>query len=210
MTDAHLRAEIVRLSTGVERGDVDAMARIAAAIAAIHAITVDVRTRMPAGVGGLANWQRRAIVVPPIDSVESFAVFLHEAGHILAGPCTDRTPHRRDHAVREWHRCLACEVDAWERAMALVPFTRAMHGRLRQCLATYRRTTIGPKAAVEALDAISGTVTWARAKQARVRFNDKLAFVERLKTEAKRERRTMGAALDGRQALVDRWRRESA
>jgi hypothetical protein len=134
-----------------------------------HNIKVEWRTAMPDGVAAYAISRRRTIVVPPIVSDQDFAVCLHEAGHCIAGKCSNKEPHRRNPAVTDWWHCVACETEAWEIAMRIAPFTEAMHEHLRRCLATYRRITPASAAAVTTLDHVASFTGYAKAKQARLR-----------------------------------------
>ena len=59
-----------------------------------------------------AAWSRaRKIHVRPIVDAETFAVALHEIGHILAGECSRREPHRP--VIEDGcYLCIACETSA--------------------------------------------------------------------------------------------------
>jgi hypothetical protein len=115
----------------------------------------------------LAWWPARRIHIRPIVDDGTFAVALHEIGHILAGKCSRREPHRP--TIEDgFHLCLACETDAWERAMQLAPFSRAMHDRLKASLMSYKRRITANPSAIAVLDAISNRVGFLRHRQDRV------------------------------------------
>jgi hypothetical protein len=57
----------------------------------------------------------------------SIAAAFHEIAHGLCGPCPKKEPHRRvRRRYEKGSNCLQCEVLAWQRALALVPFTPGM------------------------------------------------------------------------------------
>jgi hypothetical protein len=173
--DGARRAEIERLlPTMTVAEQARAYTEIAESLALEHDYTIEWRrpSAMPKGASAYADWSRRRIVVPtiegPIDQVEQrFAIKLHEAGHILAGPCRG-ADHQPDPTVKDWHHCLRCETLAWERAMELWPFSREMFGRLQWSLGTYRRKTPGPATAVAALDRQCSNLTYAEHVHRRV------------------------------------------
>ena len=182
--DGALNRELV----DVERGQVPAMRRVISLLAERHNFTIEVREAMPDGAVAFAQCGRRNIVIPPIVDAETFAVALHEAGHILAERCTRRAPHQPDPTVTRWSHCLKCETDAWEQAMRLVPFSKEMHDRLRSALKTYRRSTPGPASEVQRLDELSGTIAWRLDQQRRRKWQMRCDAVARWKTELERER----------------------
>jgi hypothetical protein len=180
----------------VEAVNIAAMRKTVGLLAKKHRFTVEVRTTMPSGASAYADSRRRNIVVPPITDEDTFAVCLHEAGHILAGECPRREPHRPDPTVTRWHHCLECEVSAWQHAMQLIPFSRAMHERLAESLQSYRRSTPGSAAAVERLDRLAGSVSWAEDVSRRRREREREAFAahwrkkeEQLERQARAKRR---------------------
>ena len=179
-----LRAVDLRLETvtrAVETGSIVAMRKMIEFLAEKYRFTVETRTRMPAGAAAYANWRTRKIVVPPITDEETFAVNLHEIGHILQGQCPNREPHRVDPSVREWWHCLECESDAWRRALRLAPFSKEMFARLQSSLRHYRRTTPGSAEAKQRLDQVAGTVMWATEKQRWDRWKWMTQRMERLR-----------------------------
>jgi hypothetical protein len=163
----------------IEVGNVAAMRKAVDLLAKKHRFTVEVQhatTDSDASSYAYAQWHLRKIVIPPIEDSESFSVALHEIGHIVVGECPRSEPHRPDPTVTRWHACLACESDATEVAMRLVPFSPEMHAKLSRCLKTYRRSTPGPESEKERLDRIAGTVFYAEQKQARLKWQ---AMLER-------------------------------
>jgi hypothetical protein len=161
-----------QLSTAMplaQAGDVAAMRVVGACLVEKHDVTVEERTVMPEGVAAFANAATRTIVVPPMTDAVTFAHRIHEIGHVLAGECSGREPHRRDPTVKSWTHCLKCETDAWEIAMRLVPFSRPMHDTLRSGLRTYRRTTPAPYSEVVRLERLSGTLAWLEDRQRRMK-----------------------------------------
>jgi hypothetical protein len=174
-----IRPRLEAALRAAEAGSVDGMRQVIALIGEPDRITVDVRQQMPEGASAFAIWQTRTIVIPPIVDGETFAVALHEAGHVLAGDCTGREPHRPDRSVTRWHHCIACEVNAWAEALKLAPFSRAMFERLQQSLRTYRRTTPAAAAEIARLDRVAGTVNWALEREKRRRFAEMEARLAR-------------------------------
>ena len=122
-------AEVLRLMPDVERGDIDAMRKVATIVQAKYGFHVVERTVMPAGAAAFFNWDTRTATVPPITDAESFAVRLHEFGHGIAGKCPQREPHRRDLRVTAWWNCVPCENAGWFCAGNEVPFTLPMFRR---------------------------------------------------------------------------------
>jgi hypothetical protein len=153
-----------------EAGVPGALVRVCELIEAKHGIRVECRTDIPGDAYAYADWSRRTIVLPPGDDDENCAVRLHEDGHIIAGQCTGREPHRPDPSVTRWHHCIACETEAWRIAMTLVPFSREMHARLRRSLQSYRRKTPASPEALKQLDQVAGTVAWATERHKRKRW----------------------------------------
>jgi hypothetical protein len=159
--------------------------RLIEALAQRQKITIEWRERMPVGAAAFANWRKRLIVIPPIgvnhDIDVDLAIALHEMGHIRAGACTNREPHRRDPQVRDWWHCIACETAAWREGMTLYPFTREMFARLQQSLRTYRSKTPAPTEAIAALDRLKGNLTWHEDKQRRRTWQMRLDLVKQWK-----------------------------
>jgi hypothetical protein len=135
---------------------------------------------MPPGASAYADWRTRTITCPPVCDAESFAVALHECGHLIAGVCRGEG-HYRDPAVRAWHHCLACERLAWSHAIRLsrpIPWSRVMQARLRRSLEIYRRQTPAwPRVKAEA----------ARLTLERSRLEEMQARLTRLTTMAERQ-----------------------
>ena len=87
-----------------------------------------------AAINGYAWRRARRIEASPCVSAESYGVLLHEAGHIV-DPCS-RHP---DPTVSKGGPCVACEIRAWEWAIATgVEWTPSMQRELSFSLATYR------------------------------------------------------------------------
>ena len=134
----------------------------------------------------LARGLREVSIPPPIDH-SAFAIALHEVGHCLAGPCAGS--HHQAQREGRTHRCLECERLAWEKARMLVPFSRAMFEKLRQCLSTYRRgRTPAPPAAKQRADREMGFVQWGLEHQRRIKWQARVDAVARWKRELERER----------------------
>jgi hypothetical protein len=115
--------------------------------------------------------------VPPPHDDESFAIALHEAGHVVVGPCTGGPLHfnRR----RATSACLECERLATEQAKRWVPFTPRMTECLRSALKTYRRSVPAPAAALQRADEALGRVSALKQRLARVRFAEREAQLAR-------------------------------
>ena len=152
--------------------------RLVTALELTHRITTTWTTAQPAS----ARITARHVVAPPITTPESLAVWLHEAGHVLAGPCPKRAPHldsdgrtldekiedsvrRREGRVRS---CVACETAASLKALALAPFSREMHARLAKALQSYLRETPATAAARAHARRFVSEDEWRRALHERV------------------------------------------
>jgi hypothetical protein len=113
---------------------------------------------------------------------------LHEYGHCIAGACTGRSPHFRDPFEPDWHMCLQCELEAWQAACDLIPFTRAMHRRLQSSLDIYREKTPGTAAAIEAVDRLADFRTgFFEPREAREAMQQKYELAAQWITETRRE-----------------------
>ena len=147
-------------------------------IARAYGVSVEMSKSIPAGTYAFSNWSQRRITLPPdwADSSEGLAAFLHETGHIIAGPCPKTAPHQGHRVDQRWWHCLACETVAWERAMHTAPFSRAMFHRLQGALRTYRRTTPGPPEAKDALRRVASDSYYAARVQARAEHERRLAM----------------------------------
>jgi len=165
---------------------VAAMNTAVALLAERHQLKVDVRAVMPEGAVAFAHWQTRTIVIPPIVDSVSFATALHEIGHVLQGACPDREPHRRDRSDHAWWCCVACEADAWRRALTLAPFSRRMFSDLQQSLRIYRRKTPASAEALHELDRIAGSRLWAEEYTKWRKWKDMIAKTERAMAESSR------------------------
>lgn len=168
-------SEIDRL---LARDPIEGFRRHIALLATRHQIRItwdDVRPRA-------ARWRRR-VYIPRIRSATDYAVGLHEAGHILSAPCTERRPHRGDPTNTRAHACIACELDAWRVGIDLARIWEpAMHARLRTALESYRRTTPTFTDQIDALERLSGGVT------------------------LRRQQLRHAVGLEGRRYLVEQWR----
>jgi hypothetical protein len=93
----------------------------------------------------------RSVAVYPFtvgDPDERIAEAAHEVAHLLNGKCHGRPPHRRNPLVLGVE-CVRCEVQATDRAIALVQeaglrWTHTMHERLARGLRSYRRVPAMP------------------------------------------------------------------
>jgi len=152
-------------------------------VAAIHALLIApayrLRVRvvwedtMPEGALGWANFRTRTVHVLPVTSEDRAATLAHELGHVAhydrEGKCLRCGPaHHRDVREDRWWHCLACEEAAWRYGMALCPFTAVMRTSMRRSLTHIRRTWKATPAARSAVDALTGTLADARARQRRV------------------------------------------
>ena len=142
-------------------------------IARQHGIKVEWRrpVDIPGNAVAFARPSSREVVLPHIQGSDEecdrlLAVALHEIGHCLSEKCQggDHAPVRNGRA----YACLRCEQLATAKAMELGPFTRGMFDRLAEGLGTYRRTTRGPRTAIDALDRQRGSLTFAEHRQDRV------------------------------------------
>jgi hypothetical protein len=135
---------------------------------------------------GSANFGRRRIRTPHIDSEANAATGYHEVGHILAGDCpNDGTVHRRDPHVTDWWNCVACEVAATRTALTLAPFTRPMFDRLARGLRSYRGTP-APMSELHKLDQLAGTISFFEHALRWRKWWDRLERHERAKAGLRR------------------------
>ena len=158
---AEINRSLEMAMPGVERGSITAMQQVADLLCEKHGIKVDERTSMPSGAAAYACWSTRTITVPPITDEESFAVRLHEIGHVLSGACPGREPHRPDPNETRWHHCAACETSAWKESLKLASFSKRMFARLRRSLSVTRDVMPASSQAIQELDRTKGTVGWA-------------------------------------------------
>ena len=189
---ARVRNNLATLMPLINGGSVDAMRRYCELLEAEHGITAEFCMEFPAGASAYAVWNKRHIVVPHTVDAITFAIRLHEDGHILAGPCPQREPHRPDPKERRWHHCIACEVDAWEKAMSIAPFSREMHTKLRRSLETYRRTTPAATSQVGRLDRLVSDGAYADSRLKWLARRDREARLERAQRELEAARRRLG------------------
>jgi len=183
--------ELAAARRAAELGSVDAMRRICESIERTHRITNETRSVMPLGVAAFAEWRQRHIVTPPITSETAFAIRLHEVGHILAGECTNREPHRRNPEVMDWSHCVECERAAWAQALKLVPFSRAMFERLKASLTTYHRRTPAAVGVVAAVRRLSSDTTYAEMVNKRLAQQvrcDQIEEIRQIAEDAQRPR----------------------
>ena len=138
-----------------------------------------------------ARIQSRFVSVPPPVDWESFAVALHEAGHVLAPDCTGTGEHRPNPDSTS-HACLACERNATAAAHRMFPFNRQMHDRLRQAISSYRVTTPAPLAVQRDVDQFVGSVAYAERRMGWLRMDERIARLERAKRELEEAQRRYG------------------
>ena len=138
-----------------------------------------------------ANWKTQSYMAPPFIDEESCALGYHEQAHVVelldSGGCpNDGVHHRRDASVREWWNCIGCETAATARALSWAPFTRSMFDRLACGLQSYRLMTPGSQRSIERLDRLAGTITFYQHQSRWRRWFDRMADVERWRTESQR------------------------
>ena len=125
----------------------------------------------PKGAAAFADLDARRITLPIIEPGHAyrFAVGCHEQGHICAGKCGG-SDHFVDPYNKDWHRCLACETEAWAHALKLAPASclDLVHDRLRSSLEIYRESTPGPREAFRKLEELRGGLALRIEKQKRV------------------------------------------
>ena len=102
-------------------------------------LRIQVTARQFAG-GGCAHHGTRAIECPPVTNESSYAVFLHEVGH-LESPQGDSRQYRHsvsDVAGRPGLIAIGGECGAWRWAMrAAKMWTREMHGAMSDAMRFY-------------------------------------------------------------------------
>jgi hypothetical protein len=131
------------------RAHVDALARELQATVAYDAT---------AGTNAYAWYTSKRVETQPILSPESYAIALHELGHI-AHAC--EKSHRRvpvpDDPLNKTV-CVRCELNAWRFAMArALDWTRRMHDEMSVALPTYRKyATAGERADVDSFTSAVG------------------------------------------------------
>jgi hypothetical protein len=116
------------------------------------------------GAGGYADTYARNIHVPYLRDARAFAIFLHEAGHVVANDeerCSSANGHQGQTSGRWWH-CVRCERRAWEVARRLLfpYFDKDMYAELNRGLSSYRRTTPASESEGAATDRMLGARGW--------------------------------------------------
>ncbi len=88
-----------------------------------------------AGLNAYTFATLKKIEVPPITGAGSYAVFLHEVGHVRH-PCNHDRPKQTG---PKRSPCVPCELLAWQFAIqeARAAWTKPMHERLAESLSTY-------------------------------------------------------------------------
>jgi hypothetical protein len=162
--EAGLRASLL---PKVAQHDVEGMRRFVDSLARQFHISFEFRTDLNRlGVSGFADRRRRCAVIRPIVDGETFAVALHEAGHLVSPDCTPGTDgHQPNPQVTNWLHCVRCEEAAWRRALTFAPFTRSMFAELRGGLSAYRRSTPAPRDVEAKADVLMKKLTYAEHRQ---------------------------------------------
>jgi hypothetical protein len=114
-----------------------------------------------AGVGGRAHGAQdnRSITVPPVCDERSYAILLHELGHV-ASPDGDSRQYRHV-VIGSSLIAIGGETGAWTWAVShATRWTRDMQDVLSQSLDSYRSHA----ATSEERDAITDCIAWARAR----------------------------------------------
>jgi hypothetical protein len=90
---------------------------------------IDVSFDVVANVNAYAFVKLKRVETSEISRAESYADFLHEAGHIVRFCGHRKSP------------CVTCEIAAWRWAqeVARPSWTREMHAEMRRCLPTYKK-----------------------------------------------------------------------
>jgi hypothetical protein len=158
------------------RPDVEVWRAVTDLIARTFGITFvfkSVEALQAEGAGGYAQIALRRAHVPYITDARSFAIVLHEAGHILSEPCDPKAGHDARSDGR-WWLCLRCERLAWDAARwQLFPsISRDMWDELRHGLTTYRRrlSSVTSPAEVARVDALTDRLAWHRHKNLQAKF----------------------------------------
>lgn len=84
------------------------------------------------GTSGRAFERTRMIRITPVKGVVSYAIALHELGHLIADGASGRKHKRLDKEMRAWQ---------WARANGLV-WTDRMDDTMQKCLQSYLRRAL--------------------------------------------------------------------
>jgi hypothetical protein len=163
------RAELAEITRAVKAGSAEGLRLHVNYLLRHHRISVTWRTWT-----ACANWSRRHVTIPPVTSAFYYATGLHELGHVLEGRCPGTAPHQIS-ISDEYMTCVACEVNAWERAMRIaIIWTREMHQNMQEALPTYRCRP-APPAMKTAIVRTSSNLRRAELQQARLAREDREA-----------------------------------
>jgi hypothetical protein len=112
----------------------------------------------------------RRVWLPTIVDGGTYAICLHEIGHVQAGRCPGTDPHFRETRMAHSYGCQACEVEATSYAMqhARPALTRAMHDMLALGLRSYRSATRGWPDAKRRLDRLASNIGRCGEQQRRL------------------------------------------
>lgn len=180
-----------------------------------HRITVEWTNgpAVPGEVCAYANWHTRTITTPRIETIEDGVTALEEIGHVLQGPCPRVEPHRPDPQSTKWHRDLACERDAQERALRLVPYSPEMHRAAAASLRRYLNTTPASQDERQRARRVISGATWRELTHERVAHEMRLeqfAEMQRWAAEprvlTRRERQFAEMTLAAKEARRDALR----
>ena len=127
-------------------------------------LTHAVVATMPPGASAYACWATSTFYTLPIENEKQCARAVHEIAHLIAGACSGREPHRPVR-IGDAIRCVACENDAADIALQIVPLTRTMFAEIQRGLWHYRQTTPAAAAELARLDRLASLETWAAAQQ---------------------------------------------
>lgn len=175
--------------TRFERGDVEAGRSLLERTARKHGVTFTYSDASPS-----AHVKRRHVTTTPPTTGEALAVAARESAHCINGSCPDDAPHldvvRSDLVSGKptSRSCLQCEVDAWETALTLIPFSTEMMERASRALQTYMTSPATAAAQAAARRFISGAL-WREERQRRMnreRRQEQIKDIHKWVQEARR------------------------
>jgi hypothetical protein len=197
--EAARKAELAAVIPRAERGDLEAMRRVADLLNDAFGFRPIEYRQQITDASAYFTWPKGPAVCLPITDEVTFAVVLHELGHGVAGRCPGREPHRPDPTVKRWFHCLECETAAWTEAMKMVTFSLPMFRRLQWSQRTYRDMTPAGPEALEALATLTSfEQTYAAPKQRRAEMQLRQELIAGWQTELSHDRqRLFENSLDG-------------
>jgi len=184
------------LADQLERAPLAGAKAIIATLAKRHQIEIRIAQIMPDGAHAYALPAQRAVGLPPLTALskvsEELAVALHEFGHVLIPACTRKAPHLQDR-VSGNGCCFQCEVNSWEKSMALWPFSESMFRTLGEYLRRSATTMTSTAQGIEAADKLVSRKTFEAYVAARADYQRRLEQLRAVEVSIHADAATSGA-----------------